>query len=136
MCLGICFCMQGALRRLPERGAYSDRKVQSVSQTLHTATTSIIRPLVDYYVGAEDEEAAYTLVRRVLTALIHHCKDKEQFSGVADMLVAQFEERVKDPTDEERLRRVLEVASVVCSVRQGSRMLRAYFLLLCALHSG
>ena len=103
--------------------------VQSVSQTLHTATTSIIRPLVEYYIVAEDEEAAYTLVRRVLTALIHHCKDREQFSAVADMLVAQFEERVKDCSDEGKLRRVLEVASVVCSVRQGSRMLREYPLL-------
>ncbi|KZT64878.1 hypothetical protein DAEQUDRAFT_769307 [Daedalea quercina L-15889] len=95
---------------------------KSVSQTLHTATASIIQPLVGYYVGAEDEEAAYTLVRRVLTALIHHCKDKEQFSGIADVLVAKFEECVKEPADEERLRRMLEVASVVCSVRQGSRL--------------
>lgn len=99
--------------------------VQSVSQTLHTATTSIIRPLAEYYVDADDEEATYTLVRRVLTALIHHCKDKEQFSSVADMLVAQFDQLVKDHIDEERLRRMLEIASVVCSVRQGSRLLRA-----------
>lgn len=40
------------------------------------------------------------------------------------MLVASFEECVKMPTDEERLRRMLEVVSVACSVRQGSRMTR------------
>lgn len=59
----------------------------------------------------------------MLIALIHHCKDKDQFTGVADVLVNIFEEEgTKELTNEERLRRMLEVASVACSIRQGSRM--------------
>ncbi|PIL29525.1 hypothetical protein GSI_08333 [Ganoderma sinense ZZ0214-1] len=94
---------------------------KSVSQTLHTVTSSLVSPLVQYYLDADSPEEAFTLVRRVLTALIHHCKGADQFSAVSDAVVKRYEEVVKS-ADEERIRRILEVVTVVCSVRQGSRM--------------
>ncbi|KAI0705265.1 armadillo-type protein [Cerioporus squamosus] len=94
---------------------------KSVSQTLHTVTASLVTPLLEYYLSCDDSEDAFTLVRRVLTALIHHCKGAEQFSPVSDAVVKKYTENVKG-SDEERIRRILEVVSVVCSVRQGSRM--------------
>ncbi|KAI0753565.1 hypothetical protein C8Q80DRAFT_1342693 [Daedaleopsis nitida] len=94
---------------------------KSVSQTLHTVTESLVAPLIQYYLSCDVPDDVYTLVRRVLTALIHHCKGAEQFSPASDAVVRQFLKVVKT-SDEERIRRMLEVASIVCSVRQGSRM--------------
>ncbi|KAH7909651.1 armadillo-type protein [Hygrophoropsis aurantiaca] len=99
---------------------------KSVSQTLHTTTPTVMAPLIDFYLGCDTPEAMYGLLRRVLTALIHHCKGPEQFSPVADLVVERFSVVAKlvDPigTDQERLRRVVQITSVICAVRQGSRM--------------
>ena len=97
--------------------------LQSVSQTLHTVTASLTTPLLEHYMSCDSAEDGYTLVRRVLTALIHHCKGAEQFSPASDVVVNTYLETVKG-ADEERTRRILEVVAVVCSVRQGSRMSR------------
>ncbi|KAM5545238.1 hypothetical protein V8D89_001349 [Ganoderma adspersum] len=94
---------------------------KSVSQTLHTVTSSLMSPLVQYYLDTDTPDDAFTLVRRVFTALIHHCKSADQFSPVSDAVVKLYEEVIKSK-DEGRIHRVLEVASIVCSVRQGSRM--------------
>ncbi|KAI0333223.1 hypothetical protein GY45DRAFT_1319830 [Cubamyces sp. BRFM 1775] len=94
---------------------------KSVSQTVHTATPSLIAPLVRFHLGSESPEDSFTLVRRVLTALIHHCKGSEQFIPISDVVVSLFAETVKE-ADEDRICRILDVVSVVCSVRQGSRM--------------
>ncbi|KAJ8454750.1 hypothetical protein ONZ51_g12850 [Trametes cubensis] len=94
---------------------------KSVSQTVHTATPSLIAPLVRYHLGSEVPEDSFTLIRRVLTALIHHCKGPEQFSPISDAVVSLFSETVKE-LDEDKICRILDVVSVVCSVRQGSRM--------------
>jgi hypothetical protein len=106
----------------------------------------------------------------VLTALIHHCKSRDEFTAVGDLIVERFcavgrrfgadstsnlvEDEVRtggartaddDETMQiqgggkeqalvsgkvECVRRVLEVVSVPCSVRQGSRMSRKFLLLL------
>ncbi|PCH35509.1 hypothetical protein WOLCODRAFT_125910, partial [Wolfiporia cocos MD-104 SS10] len=98
---------------------------KSVSQTLHTATASLVGPMLKYHLACASPEGSYTAIRRVLTALIHHCKGPEQFAPVADVLVAQFLEctpACAEESGEERLRRALEVVSIACSVRQGSRM--------------
>lgn len=80
-----------------------------------------------------------TLLRRVLTATIHRSKLREQFDAVGDLLVGRFcavvrrfaERQLRGEGDEGEelgpLRRVLEVISVPCSVRQGSRMSRKCF---------
>lgn len=93
---------------------------KSVSQTLHTTTSTIFSPLLQYHLECDDPEQSFTVLRRTLTALCHHCKNAEQYSPLADILV---DEAVKiDPLQTERFRRFLEIASVPASVRQGSRL--------------
>ncbi|KAI0070349.1 hypothetical protein K474DRAFT_1670178 [Panus rudis PR-1116 ss-1] len=98
---------------------------KSVSQTLHTVTSSVFAPLVRYHLDCEesDVERTFTILRRVLTALAHHCKTAEQYSPVADFLVEFFTNTTEENTNSvERIRRLLELVTVVCSVRQGSRL--------------
>ncbi|KAK7691383.1 hypothetical protein QCA50_004782 [Cerrena zonata] len=93
---------------------------KSVSQTLHTTTSTIFLPMLQYYLECEDPELSFTVLRRTLTALAHHCKTAEQYSPLADILT---DEAVTiDPSQTERLRRLLEITSVPASVRQGSRL--------------
>lgn len=103
---------------------------------MHTSTTSIISPLLSYYLtsNAIPSEQSYTLLRRVLTALIHHVKSAEQFAPLGDLLVEKFVHIVSTESglstadaEQESLRRILTAVSVVCSVRQGSRMSRELF---------
>lgn len=101
---------------------------QSVSQTLHTSTTSIFLPVLDYYLStSSNTNTTYTLIRRSLTALIHHVKNAEQFELLGDLIVQNFFDILKSTdisseSDIERLRKMIEVVGVVCSVRQGSRL--------------
>ncbi|KAG9319004.1 hypothetical protein JVU11DRAFT_1124 [Chiua virens] len=103
---------------------------KSVSSTLHTTSPSIIRPLIDCYLTSPDPGPLYTLLRRTLTSIIHHCKDADQFSGIADPLITLFSTIVNQPPSNEveieRLRRILELISVVCGVRQGSRLMSSH----------
>ena len=101
---------------------------QSVSQTLHTSTTSIYLPLLDYYLStSSNTNTTYTLIRRSLTALVHHVKNAEQFELLGDLIVQKFFDVLKSTdisseSDIERLRKMIEVVGVVCCVRQGSRL--------------
>jgi U3 small nucleolar RNA-associated protein 20 len=104
---------------------------QSVSQTLHTATTSIFMPLLAYHMTSEVPEPTYTLIRRALTALIHHVKKADQFTALAELLIGQFTTLSKStnstsPDHIESLRRMLEIISVPTAVRQGSRLTRKF----------
>ncbi|KAK0463186.1 armadillo-type protein [Desarmillaria tabescens] len=96
---------------------------KSVSQTLHTATQSIIKPLLAFHLSCEIAEPTYTLLRRILTALIHHVKNSEKFSPIGDLLVSTFTDFMSETNSNnlEGRRRVMEILSVSCSVRQGSR---------------
>lgn len=95
---------------------------KSVSQTLHTAVPTIITPLVDSYITCpgEVEESTYTLLRRVLTALIHHVKNAAGFAPIGDFLCQKA--AAISQSNGETLRRIIEVLGVACSVRHGSRM--------------
>ena len=101
---------------------------QSVSQTLHTSTASIFTPLLEYYLStSSNTNTTYTLIRRSLTALIHHVKNAEQFESLGDLIVQKFLDILKSTdmnseSDVERLRKMIEAVGVVCSVRQGSRL--------------
>lgn len=101
---------------------------QSVSQTLHTCTTSIFAPLLEYHLSSSaSTNATCILIRRTLTALVHHVKGDEQFVLLGDLIVQRLSDLLKstDPnsdSDVERLRKMIEVVGVVCSVRQGSRL--------------
>ena len=109
---------------------------QSVSSTLHTTSPSIIGPLIDCYLTCENPDLLYTLLRRTLTSIIHHCKGAEQFSGIAEMLTTRFltvvSQSPSNDVEVERLHRILQLISVVCSVRQGSRLSRKFLYLFLA----
>ena len=90
----------------------------------------MMEPVIDCYLTCENPDLLYTLLRRTLTSIIHHCKGAEQFSAVAEILAARVSTTVTQPpsndAEVERLRRILQLISVVCSVRQGSRLSRGF----------
>ncbi|KAK0476052.1 armadillo-type protein [Armillaria novae-zelandiae] len=96
---------------------------KSVSQTLHTATQSILKPLLVFHLSCKIAEPTYTLLRRILTALIHHVRNSEKFSPIGDLLISIFMDFMSEAyaDNTEGRRRVLEILSISCSVRQGSR---------------
>ncbi|KAG6335501.1 hypothetical protein ID866_3590 [Astraeus odoratus] len=104
---------------------------KSVSQTLHTTSVSLIAPLVDHYLSCDNPDALYHLLRRTLTSLAHHCKGPEQYSAVGDAIISRWCSMVSNASldDEslERVRRMLQLISVLCGVRQGSRLTRASY---------
>lgn len=84
-------------------------------------------PLITYHLARDASDVSYTLIRRVLTALIHHCKWGDQFAPLAEVLVAQYNAATTSTVSDaerERLRRMLEILSVPLSVREGSRISR------------
>lgn len=87
--------------------------------------------VIDCSLSCEDWNAHYVLLRRTLTALMHHCKGPEQFSDVADVVIMRFCSSVdQTPQDDggiQRLQRSLQIASIVCGVRQGSRLTSVYY---------
>ncbi|KAJ3868344.1 armadillo-type protein [Lentinula novae-zelandiae] len=103
---------------------------KSVSQTLHTVTPTLISPLLEFHLSCMDSDPSYTLIRRVVTAFIHHIKGPDQFSPIADIIVKQYAkicsvDHEAEDGHEEKLRRILEVAAVPASVRNGSRLASA-----------
>ena len=97
--------------------------LQSVSQTLHTTAASLIGSLIDCHLTSDNVELSYTLLRRVLTALIHHCNSLEQFSVVASLVIDRFCALSQaEDLDNQKLQRAMHITSVVCAVRQGSRL--------------
>ncbi|KAJ7127008.1 hypothetical protein C8R44DRAFT_111309 [Mycena epipterygia] len=103
---------------------------KSVSQTLHTCTPSIISPLLNYHLSAPPSSSAdptprtYTLLRRLLTALIHHVRNAENFASVGDVLVDRFISLAQGTTEDglETLRRMMDLISIPAAVRNGSRL--------------
>ncbi|KAF9258369.1 hypothetical protein L218DRAFT_1080452 [Marasmius fiardii PR-910] len=94
---------------------------KSVSQTLHTVTPSLITPLLEYYLTCEENiDTVYTLLRRVLTAFIHHVKGADQFTSITDIVLKEFSGTPSQSY--ERLQRIMEVTAVIASVRNGSRL--------------
>ena len=84
--------------------------------------------MISYHLSdTEDPKPTYKLIRRSLTALIHHVKGAEQFSPVGDVVMNMFitTQKAVDLSKEEdieRLSRMMEVTSVVASVRHGARL--------------
>ncbi|KAH9007602.1 armadillo-type protein [Lactarius deliciosus] len=98
---------------------------KSVSQTLHTTAPSIIAPLVKVHLRSRQHALTLSCIRRLLTALIHHCKSAEQFLPVSELLTENFTnaaQAIEFEGDADGLDRVIEIIAVVTSVRQGSRV--------------
>src|SRR5437588_10628858 len=86
--------------------------LQSVSQTLHTSAGSLISSLIDCHLTSDNARLSYTLLRRVLTALVHHCNGSEQFSVVACLVVDCFC-TISQPEDSnhQQLQRAMQITS-------------------------
>ena len=89
-------------------------------------------PLLQVHLKSQEPALTYTCLRRLLTALIHHCRGAEQFLPVSELLSERFINLAHPPIldeDTDRLDRCIEIISVVSSVRQGSRMTGALFFI-------
>lgn len=98
---------------------------KSVSQTLHTTAPSIIAPLLKVHLRSQQRALTHSCIRRLLTALIHHCKSAEQFLPVSELLTERIfsaAQSVEFERDADGLDRIIEIIAVVTSVRQGSRL--------------
>ncbi|KAF8883245.1 armadillo-type protein [Infundibulicybe gibba] len=130
--------MMGTLDEIPDASAWSlVFACKSVSHTLHTATPSVVKPMFNYYLGCENPDPVFTLTRRVLTALIHHVNNAEQFSPIGDIVMQLFVSTLNDrdkllTSDSQRLRRTLEIVALPCAVRQGSRLTHSQLSVLLA----
>lgn len=92
---------------------------QSVAHTLHTCTPALFKELLAVHLSAQHHSHTQLLLIRVITALIHHCNNAEEFSPVSDILVSRY----VDATPEEQPY-AMTLLSTACSVRKGSRMSR------------
>ncbi|KIJ51368.1 hypothetical protein M422DRAFT_203512 [Sphaerobolus stellatus SS14] len=90
---------------------------KSVAHTLHTCTPSLFTDLIGSYLQEEANSAKKLMLKRVLTALIHHCNNAEQFTPISDIIVSLF---IDSPTSQ--LLPIMTVLSTVTSVRKGSRL--------------
>ncbi|KAG2752966.1 hypothetical protein P692DRAFT_201706512, partial [Suillus brevipes Sb2] len=96
---------------------------KSVSQTLHTSAASSMASLIECHLTSDHPELSYTLLRRVVTALIHHCNGPEHFSIVASLIVDRFcAVSQADGINHQHFQRAMQITSVICAVRQGSRL--------------
>lgn len=94
-------------------------------------------PLLQIYLRSQEPSLTYTCLRRLLTALIHHCRGAEQFLPVSELLTERFISLAGSlilDEDNDCLDRFVEVISVVSSVRQGSRMTGALLFLVYKYH--
>ena len=98
--------------------------IQSVSQTLHTCTPTIYTVLLQYFLSSPaNPKSTYTLLRRTLTALIHHVGNADQFSILSESILQQVLAVFKQTNHHvEQLKRALDVCSILLGVRQGSRL--------------
>ncbi|PPQ84329.1 hypothetical protein CVT26_011486, partial [Gymnopilus dilepis] len=122
---------------------------KSVSQTLHTCAPSILAPILRYHLFSTpsrnpNPRPTYTLLRRALTALIHHVKNAEGFEVVGQVFVDSFVSLLKEvkelkdvknsvdaetegpqnPTVE-AYKKMLDIMSILLAVRLGSRLTNA-----------
>lgn len=100
-----------------------------MSQTLHTTAPSIIAPLLKVHLRSQQRALTHNCIRRLLTALIHHCKSSEQFLPVSELLIEKFTSAaraIECERDADGLDRIIEIIAVVTSVRQGSRVTGAH----------
>jgi U3 small nucleolar RNA-associated protein 20 len=89
----------------------------------------VITPLLKVHLRSQVSVPTHTCLRRLLTALIHHCKTAVQFLPVSKLLVEELISTARSVESNEHtdpLNRLVEIIAVVSSVRQGSRMTGAF----------
>ncbi len=103
--------------------------VQGIANTLHSSAVPVALECVRYHSeDGENSTRSATVSRRLLTALLHHCSNAVQFAELADALVSLLEDLSKADDWTVQLSRSMQLASVITSVRQGSRCLRTSVL--------
>ncbi|KAF8514623.1 armadillo-type protein [Gautieria morchelliformis] len=106
------------LEIIPDGGAWMFiYAFKSVTHALHTSTAVLFEELLTVHLSAQYRSHTATLMRRVITAVTHHCDKAEQFSPISDLLVSRF----LGATPEE-LPYLMPLLSTAFSVRKGSRM--------------
>ena len=99
---------------------------QSVAQSVHTAAPSIISEVLRCYVDTQTAaDGLYHVIRRILTALIHHVGTAEQFSPISTVVLGVFKPAAVSNT--QNITRLLPVLVTICSVRYGSRITRTSY---------
>lgn len=95
-----------------------------MAQNLHSCASSILHACLDRFLDAQhaDAEAAIIPIRRFLTAMIHHCAKASQTSVLNDVIITRLSSVAESRDQHESALRILLVAQVPCSVRQGSRL--------------
>ena len=84
----------------------------------------------------EKNIAMEKLIRRTLTALVHHCLKAEHFTSVSDILFDQFSKvlegpdsvDLRDSANLERLNKIIDVFSIPGTVRRGACLTRTSHL--------
>lgn len=108
------------------------------AQGIYTTATELIGPILQKFFDAEtdDSRRIFLLLRRVLTALLHHSKT-ESFVVVAGIVVASVDKELKSGEGgnaaewrEERLIRAIEVVTVLCAVRKGAKLTCEFIITL------
>ncbi|KAF7316852.1 DRIM domain-containing protein [Mycena chlorophos] len=100
---------------------------KSVSQTLHTCTLAVVAPLVEFHLSSSPSPSrTYTLLKRLITALIHHVRNADNFSVVGTLLVDKLVARAAGEPDSDSLRVLVDLVVIPTSVRNGSRLTRAH----------
>jgi len=103
--------------------------LKGVFQSLHSSTSWVVSTLVEAYLKAgETESQIFILLRRLLTALMHHVSNLEAYESVSSIILNQFSatlERVRDKklaVDAPELGRLMMLANVLIEVRKGGRV--------------
>jgi U3 small nucleolar RNA-associated protein 20 len=90
----------------------------------------VITPLLKVHLRSQVSAPTHACLRRLLTALIHHCKGAEQFLPVSKLVIEELTSTTRCMESNEHtdtLSRLIEIIAIVCSVRQGSRITGAFF---------
>ncbi|KLO12558.1 hypothetical protein SCHPADRAFT_853762 [Schizopora paradoxa] len=97
---------------------------KGIANTLHSSTASVVLECVRFHSTDDNTPTrSATICRRLLTALVHHCSNADQFTELAEALLVNIEGLPKEGGWSLELQRSLQLFSIITSVRQGSRCL-------------
>lgn len=90
-----------------------------MTHTLHTCTSALFGELVNIYLEQHANSTTELLLKRVLTALVHHCDKPDQFTPISDVLVSLF-----TTAPLETCIRSMVPLTIIVGVRRGTRLTR------------
>jgi U3 small nucleolar RNA-associated protein 20 len=99
--------------------------LQGISQSLHSSSPVLFAALIELYIdesSLERSDALFTLIRRTVTALLHHVSGPQPFQGIAAVLVQRLEKALEAGSDDNVVEKLSKILCVCWTVRKGSRM--------------